>query len=72
MKEVFDFQAIHDLVLNGKSLVAKHSDNIFFVVGHQVFAHLRRDSRFYRESLNLLGFLAAASQLASSPSTDLL
>lgn len=43
MKQVFDFQAMHDLVLDGKNLVANHSNKKKIVVGHQVFTHLRRD-----------------------------
>ncbi len=35
--------AKHDLVLGGKNLVGNHRCQMFLVVGHQVFTHLRRD-----------------------------
>lgn len=33
----------YDLVLGSETLVGKHSDRTFLVVGHQVCSHLRRD-----------------------------
>src|SRR4029434_9249499 len=42
-KKVFEPLAKHDLVLCGITLVGKHRRQIFLVVGHQVYTHLRRD-----------------------------
>lgn len=59
---MFDLQATHDSIILGETLVGEHSGNMFLIVDHQI----------YLNSLKLLGFLSAASQLdASASSTDL-
>ena len=58
MKQVFNLQAKHKLVLGREILVGKPSDETFLVVGHQVCTKFRRGCGPFlvTESLSILSF----------------